>query len=62
MMLALIQALLLIALGVAGAATINLVFDWRRNHYRDKWLEERRYLPTCAAAGVIRPSRPGRPS
>ncbi len=55
---ALLQALFLIALGVGVAGTANLIFDWRRNHYRDEWMKERRYLPTCASAGSVRPGRP----
>ncbi len=57
MMLALIQAVLLIALGVCGAATINLLFDWRRNRLLARWGQERRYLPSCASAGTVRPGR-----
>lgn len=52
-----LQALLLIALGVGVAATINLLFDWRRNKRLDKWMEEPRYLPACASAGTVRPGR-----
>lgn len=62
MMLAMLQALLLIALGVGVAATINLLFDWRRNRRIDRWMKEPRYLPACASAGAIRPARPGRRS
>lgn len=57
MMLALLQAVFLMALGVGVAATINLLFDWRRNKRLDKWLAEPRYLPTCASAGTVRPGR-----
>ncbi len=53
----LVQALLLIAIGIGAASTINLLFDWRRNHYLDKWMEEPRYLPACASAGTVRPGR-----
>lgn len=52
-----LQALLLIALGVGVASTINLLFDWRRNKRIDQWLEEPRYLPACASAGTVRPGR-----
>lgn len=62
MMHALLQAVLLIALGICAAATINLLFDWRRNKRLDAWMKEPRYLPSCASAGAIRPARPGRPS
>lgn len=48
-----IQALFLIFIGIAVAASINAVFDWRRNKRIDKWLEERRYLPVCASAGTV---------
>ena len=56
------QALLLIGLGICLPAAFNVLFDWRRNKRMDRWMQERRYLPTCAIAGSVRPARPGRPS
>ena len=58
MMRELSQALLLIAVGIGAASTINLLFDWRRNRALDKWMEETRSLPTCVIAGSVRPGRP----
>lgn len=53
----LLQALFLIALGVGVAATVNLLFDWRRNQRLDRWMAEPRYLPACAIAGTVRRGR-----
>ena len=58
MMRELLQALLLIAVGIGAASTINLLFDWRRNRLLARWGQERRYLPSCASAGTVRPGRP----
>lgn len=58
MMRELFQAMLLIAIGIGAASTINLLFDWRRNKRMDAWLKEPRYLPTCVIAGSVRPGRP----
>lgn len=48
-----IQALFLIFIGVAVAATVNTIFDWRRNKRIDKWNAEPRNLPLCASAGTV---------
>ena len=56
-MLALVQALLLIAIGICGAATINLVFGWRQRRAVQAYREGVVYLPWCASAGTVRPGR-----
>lgn len=49
-----IQAVFLIFIGIAVAASINTLFDWRRNKRLDKWNEEPRNLPLCASSGAVR--------
>lgn len=56
-MQALLQALVLIGVGVLGASTINLVFGWRQRRRVQAYQEGVVYLPWCASAGTVRPGR-----
>ncbi len=57
MMLALLQAIFLIALGVGAALTANLLFGWRQRRRVQAYREGVVYLPWCASAGTVRPGR-----